>query len=104
MLCEQRVSISIPFHSQLMYRRQYSIDRSVLSYFTQRLVYTVYFSGYISDPLLFKENAAALRKKLQDLSAIPPKYNLHIFYTPCLYSQSELEEQTYSGTVQIHIF
>ncbi|KAG8124744.1 hypothetical protein E2320_020052, partial [Naja naja] len=50
-----------------------------------------------SDPLLFKENAAALRNKLQDLSAIPPKYNLHIFYTPCLYSQSELEEQTYSG-------
>ncbi|XP_058041379.1 uncharacterized protein KIAA2012 homolog [Ahaetulla prasina] len=54
-------------------------------------------AGYISDPLLFKENAAALRKKLQDLSAIPPNYNLHIFYTPCLYSQSELEEQTYSG-------
>ncbi|XP_070812911.1 uncharacterized protein KIAA2012 homolog [Pituophis catenifer annectens] len=54
-------------------------------------------AGYISDPLLFKENAAALRKKLQDLSAIPPKYNLHFFYTPCLYSQSELEEQTYSG-------
>ncbi|XP_070588106.1 uncharacterized protein KIAA2012 homolog isoform X3 [Erythrolamprus reginae] len=54
-------------------------------------------AGYIHDPLLFKENAAALRKKLQELSAIPPKYNLHIFYTPYLYSQSELEEQTYSG-------
>lgn len=76
----------------------------MLSYFTQRQVYAAYFSGYISDPLLFKENAAALRKKLQDLSAIPPKYNLHIFYTPCLYSQSQLKEQTYSGTVQIHIF
>ncbi|KAM6459163.1 uncharacterized protein KIAA2012 homolog [Liasis olivaceus] len=54
-------------------------------------------AGYISDPLLLKENAADLRKKLQDLSAIPPKYNLRIFYSPCLYSQTELKEQTYSG-------
>ncbi|XP_039210533.1 uncharacterized protein KIAA2012 homolog isoform X1 [Crotalus tigris] len=54
-------------------------------------------AGYISDPLLFKENAAALKKKLQDLSTIPPKYNLHIFYTPSLYSQSQLKELSYSG-------
>ncbi|XP_063160115.1 uncharacterized protein KIAA2012 homolog [Candoia aspera] len=54
-------------------------------------------AGYISDPLLLKKNAAELRKKLQELSAIPPKYNLHIFYSPCLYSQTELKEQSYSG-------
>ncbi|XP_062818106.1 uncharacterized protein KIAA2012 homolog isoform X1 [Anolis carolinensis] len=50
-------------------------------------------SGYIRDPWLLAENSGDDRKKQQDLSATPPKYNLlHIFYSPCPYLQTELEE------------
>ncbi|XP_053232818.1 uncharacterized protein KIAA2012 homolog [Podarcis raffonei] len=50
-------------------------------------------AGYIRDPLLLEEDTPDHRKN-QDLSAVPPKYNLlHIFCSPYQYLQAEFEEQ-----------
>uniref|UniRef100_A0ABM5ENT6 Uncharacterized protein KIAA2012 homolog isoform X2 n=1 Tax=Pogona vitticeps TaxID=103695 RepID=A0ABM5ENT6_9SAUR len=50
--------------------------------------------GYIRDPLLLEEHSQDHRKRQQDLSAVPPKYNLlHIYCSPWPYLQAEVEEQ-----------
>ncbi|XP_034993282.2 uncharacterized protein KIAA2012 homolog isoform X1 [Zootoca vivipara] len=50
-------------------------------------------AGSIRDPLLLEEDTPDHRKN-QDLSAVPPKYNLlHIFCSPYQYIQAELEEE-----------
>ncbi|XP_053141316.1 uncharacterized protein KIAA2012 homolog [Hemicordylus capensis] len=54
-------------------------------------------SGYIRDPLLLEEKSQDHRKKQQDLSVTPPKYNLQILCSPCPYVQTESEQQINPG-------
>ncbi|XP_054827800.1 uncharacterized protein KIAA2012 homolog [Eublepharis macularius] len=50
-------------------------------------------AGHIRDPFVLEEYLPYHRKKEQDLSAIPPKYNLlPIFCSPCSYLWAELEK------------
>ncbi|KAJ6665258.1 hypothetical protein lerEdw1_004307, partial [Lerista edwardsae] len=51
-------------------------------------------AGCIRDPLLLEKNSSGDRTKQQDLSAVPPKYNLHILCSPCSYLPTEFEQPT----------
>ncbi|XP_066477968.1 uncharacterized protein KIAA2012 homolog [Tiliqua scincoides] len=49
-------------------------------------------AGYIRDPLLLEVDPSDHRKKQQDLSAVPPKYNLRILCSPCPHLPTEFEQ------------
>nr|XP_056717542.1 uncharacterized protein KIAA2012 homolog [Euleptes europaea] len=49
-------------------------------------------AGYIKDPFVLEDNVQYHRRK-QDLSAVPPKYNLlPVFCPPCSYPWAEMEK------------